>query len=58
MKQRQPTKQPDLRPPRDTQAKGLVATTPKVNKDRTAMVPNFDPGIKGKQQKRRKSWPY
>jgi len=56
MKQRQPKKQPDMRPPRDTQARGVSYTEPRVNKNRDDIhaVTAYSPGIKGQQQKRRK----
>jgi hypothetical protein len=56
---RQPVKQ-DTRRIVDTQAKGLVASVPKVNKNRDDIeqVTAYSPGHKGQQQKRRKSWPY
>jgi hypothetical protein len=43
----------------DTQAHGLrggAYSGPSIKKDRTAMVPNFDPGIKGGKTKTRKQW--
>jgi hypothetical protein len=55
---RQPVKQ-DMRRPIDTQSTGLrggAYSGPSIKKDRTAMVPNFDPGIKGGKPKTRKQW--
>jgi hypothetical protein len=59
MQKRQPVRE-DKRKPIDTQAKGLAATKPKVNEHRDDIyqVKSYDPGHKGQQQKRRKSWPY
>jgi hypothetical protein len=56
---RQPVKQ-DMRPILDRNAKGLIASVPKVNKNRDDIeqVAAYAPGHKGQQQKRRKSWPF
>jgi len=62
MKQRLTTKQ-DMRPPREQRSSGLRGGAyggPSVNKNRSdiTQVAAYEPGIKGKTQKRRSKWPY
>jgi len=63
MKQRLTTKQSDMRPLKGPPSSGLrggAYSGPSINGDRSNIrqVEAYEPGIKGKTQKRRSKWPY
>src|SRR5262249_11560692 len=57
---RLPTKQPDMRPPRDTQAKGVNYTQPHINKNRDdiTQAEAYSRGHKGASKPQARKWYY